>query len=313
MYHFCTIASGNYMPFVQTLFASLRRQGANVALHVLVTDGNFQDPGKEGLHIHQFSQIKNDLLIEKVIHQFKGNNNHLRWALKPVFLRYLLKDYETLIYVDNDICFFHPFQFLFEQLSDASILVTPHWFNMRPYPVPENFDTNFQIGLFNAGFIGASRQGMAFLEWWAEACLYRMERAEPEGFYDDQRFLDMCLLVDENAAIVRHPGCNIGSWNMHQNKRMKVDNKVLINGVFPVVFVHFNHETIRHILNGNDALLEPYLEEYKTYFAKTGFVLGDYITSLPDWSKQTAFQVIQRKTKIRTRIKSWLFQLSQKL
>ena len=301
------------MPFVETLFASLRKQEANVTLHVLVTDDNFRNPLTEGLHIHALSQVKDDLMIDRIMHQYQGNNNHLRWALKPVFIRHLLKNHDAIIYVDNDICFFHPFHFLFEQLKTASILLTPHWFNLHPYPNPENFDTNFQIGLFNAGFIGASRQGISFLEWWAEACLYRMERNEPDGFYDDQRFLDMSLLVDENATIVRHRGCNVGSWNMHQNKRVAINGKLLIDGKYPIVFIHFNHETIKHILNGNDAPLLPYFEEYKTFFKNTGNVLEDYITSISDWNKQTAFQTILRKTKIRTRFKSWLFKLSQKL
>ena len=313
MYHFCTIASGNYIPFVETLFASLQEQEVNASLHVLMTDVNFKDPSKEGLFVHALSQVKDDLLIDRIEHQYHANNNYLRWALKPVFLRYLLKEHEAVIYVDNDIFFFHSFHFLFEQLANASILLTPHWFNLRPYPNTENFNTNFQIGLFNAGFIGASRRGIPFLEWWAEACLYRMERNEQEGFYDDQRFLDMSLLVDENAAIVRHLGCNVGSWNMHQNKRVSTNGQAMINGKYPVVFVHFNHETIKHILNGNDAPLVPYLEEYRTFFKKTGYVLEDYISSLQDWSKQAPFQAIVRKTKIRTRFKNWLFQLSQKL
>jgi hypothetical protein len=313
MYHFCTIASGNFLPFVHTLFASLQKQEANTTLHVLVTDDDYQKPTADRLHFYSLKQLAQSTVIERILHQYANNNNHLRWALKPAFLHFLLQENEAVIYVDNDIAFFSSYQFLFKMLERNSVVLTPHWFCKHPYPQPENFTTNFQIGLFNAGFVGASKKGIDFLAWWAEACLYRMQRAEDEGYYDDQRYLDMALLVDENVGIVRHLGCNIGSWNMHQNQRTEINGQVLINGTFPIVFIHFNHETVKHILNGNDHLLRPYYKEYEAMFARTGHTLSQYIPLVPEWKQQTLRQALLRKTKIRTRIKGWLFRLSQKL
>lgn len=313
MNHFCTIASGDYLPFVETLFLSLKRQTKDVSLHALITDDNFKNPEIEGLSIYSLYDLSGQDFVAEIIHKYKSNNNYVRWALKPVFLHYLVQKHETIVYVDNDICFFAPFEFLFQQLSSHSILLTPHWFSQKPFPHPENFETNFQIGLFNAGFLGASQHGSGFLKWWAEVCLYKMERNEKEGFYDDQRFLDMSWLVDEGTGIVRHRGCNVGSWNMHQNKRKKVGNEVRINGEFPVVFIHFNHETIKHILNGNDGQLQPYFDEYGQLFSSTGHRLENFIPLLEDWKPQSFTGLIFRKAKLRTRLKRLLFYLSEKL
>lgn len=310
--HFCTIASGNYLPLVKALWTSLQRQMPGVVLHALVTDGE-RLPGEEGLYQYGLADLQNVKFLDKIVHQYNAKNDYLRWALKPVFLCHLLQKHERVVYVDNDITFFAPAGFLFEQLKECSLLLTPHWFSQKPYPQPENFSTAFQIGLFNAGFIGASQAGITFLQWWAEACLYRMERAEGDGFYDDQRYLDMAPLLDPKTCIVRHLGCNVGSWNLHQNKRVNVGGEVKINGQFPIVFVHFNHETIKHITNGNDGLLRPYLAAYEKDVAATGHRLEHFVRSLPDWKQTTPLQNFVRRTRIRTRIKSWLFRLSQKL
>ena len=140
-----------------------------------------------------------------------------------------------------------------------------------------------------------------------------MERNDKEGLFDDQRYLDLVPIIDENARLLRHRGCNLGSWNMHQNKRSLVNNEVMINGTYPVVFVHFNHDTIWHILNGNDHLLQPYFEEYEKTFATTGNDLQTYIKSLKDWKDLDIVHKLKHKTLIRTRLKNWLFRLSQKL
>lgn len=313
MYHFCTIGSGNYLPFIETLFHSLREQDENVVLHALVTDGLTPAVSHNNLRYYSIDKLMDEPFVREIVDKYSYRNDYMRWALKPVLLLYLNKKFGKIIYVDNDIYFFKKFDFLFEELDQYSVLLTPHWCSFLPLPNEENFKTNFQIGLFNAGFVGASDHASEILSWWTKACLYKMERNDKEGLFDDQRYLDLVPVIDEKAGILRHRGCNLGSWNMHQNKRTLVNNEVLINGSFPVVFVHFNHDTIWHILNGNDKLLQPYFAAYEKAFAKTGNDLQTYIKSLQDWKNLDIIHKLKHKTLIRTRLKNWLFRLSQKL
>ena len=313
MYHFCTIGSGNYLPFIETLFHSLRRQDENVVLHALLTDGTMPPAKNENLRFYSIDQLLEEPYVREIVDKYGYRNDYMRWALKPVLLLYIYKKYGKVIYVDNDIYFFKKFDFLFTELDRCSVILTPHWCSFLPLPNEENFKTNFQIGLFNAGFVGASEQSADILTWWTKACLYKMERNDKEGLFDDQRYLDLVPIIDENACILRHRGCNLGSWNMHQNKRTLVNNEVMINGTYPVVFVHFNHDTIWHILNGNDHLLQPYFAEYEKSFATTGNDLQTYIKSLKDWKDLDIVHKLKHKTLIRTRLKNWLFRLSQKL
>lgn len=308
-YHFCTIASPDYLPFVQTLCNSLRTQNSDTVLHVLLTAKDKPDAADGILHYYVPEDLSGETALE-IVHKYHLNNDHLRWALKPAFLSHLLAEHDKVIYLDNDIYFYKSFDFLFEQLDQCSLLLTPHYFPFYPYPNEELFKSNYQIGLFNAGFIGASKKANSILKWWSDACLYNIENNFSEGYFVDQRYLDLSIIIDEGVRILRHPGCNVGSWNMHQSRRSNVNGEILIGGKYPIVFIHFNNETIKHILNGNDRLLMSYYKKYENAFSMSGHNLNEfkYYTSKPYHLTQ-----IKRGLRLRTRIKGILFRLYQKL
>jgi hypothetical protein len=264
-----------------------------------------------GLHFYATGDLKVPE-AGKVQEKYESQPDKLRWAMKPVFLNHLLQSEEKIIYVDNDIFFFATAHFIFEQLEQHSVLLTPHWFPENPYPESEHFLNTFQIGLYNAGFFACSRKALPTLHWWTHLCLFAMERNLPQGLFDDQRYLDAVPVINETAGIVRHRGCNIGSWNVHQNKRVRTGDEVLINGTFPVIFIHFNNETIKHIANGNDNMLLPYLDKYRKAFALTGKQL-DHFKEQASGVGFGPVQQIKRKVRLRTRVRNLLIHLSQKL
>jgi len=312
MFHFCTIASPSYLPFAAVLLSSLKKQQQQVSLHVLVTDDVDSSKMQPGMELYPLSTLSNDPSVQIIIKKYGTENDKLRWALKPFFLKALLQKTDTVIYLDNDIYFFNDFSFLFTDLNQHSISLTPHWCSFDPFQYPENFKMSFQLGIFNAGFIGASLKGKAFLNWWASACSFAMERNMEDGFFVDQRYLDMSMIVDENVSIVRHKGCNVASWNMHQNKRIKKEKEILINGHFPIVFIHFNNATIEHIENGNDNLLSPYYETFKNEFTALGYDLSAIKTQIRDTPKNVIVTA-KRKMKVRTRLKQLIYSVYQKL
>lgn len=310
MYHFCTIASPDFLPFAEVLLHSLK-QNAQVTLHVLVIETTNRQ-SKDQLHFYQLNDIADIDAAAATIEKYKNEPDNLRWALKPFLLLYLLQKNSSVIYLDNDIYFYNSFSFLFDELEQASLLLTPHWASFQPQPYPEHFMINFQLGLFNAGFVGATQKGIKTLQWWAQCCLFHMSTDYTKGFFVDQRYLDATLILDKAVSIVQHPGCNLGSWNLHQNIRSVFNNEVVINSTFPVIFVHYNNETIKHILNGNDLLLRPFLEVYKRTFAALGYDLST-LKNEHEWFVPGMLLEWKRKSKVRTRIKNLLFHLHQKL
>ncbi|HWB63548.1 MAG TPA: hypothetical protein VG603_08580, partial [Chitinophagales bacterium] len=68
---------------------------------------------------------------------------------------------------------------------------------------------------------------------------------------------------------------NIAGWNTEICSRELVNHRVVIAGSFPIVFIHFNDNTIREILSGADPLLFNYysfyietLKKYQKHFSK---------------------------------------------
>ena len=309
---FCTIISPDYLPFAQCLHANLRQWDASVELHVLVTG---QRPAEDlkGMHFYEASQL-HSTYTDDLLDQYAGMNDNLRWSLKPVFILFLLQRYEKIMYIDADLYFFQDPSFLFKLLDRYSIVLTPHDAPSDPFEQEEKFRMNFLAGLYNAGCVPVDRQATPSLHWWAKACLYKTAIDTANGFYVDQRYLDLIPVLDEKAGIVHHKGCNVGSWNMESRARVVQSNgEVLINGTDPIVFIHFNHETMRHILNGDDAALLPYFRRYEAAFAQTGHTLSAYIKNIPDWEKKSLFQTVKRSLSLRSRTRRWLYQLAKKL
>jgi len=80
--------------------------------------------------------------------------------------------------------------------------------------------------------------------------------------FDDQKYLDIVPIIEPTALILRHKGCNVAGWNAVICRREIVDHRVLIDGKYDIVFIHFNENTIREIVKGSDGILFNY---YRTY------------------------------------------------
>lgn len=79
--------------------------------------------------------------------------------MKPVFISYLLENgFEKVIFTDCDIFFFNDYAFLYQELDDAAVLLTPSFMTRYPDVLENEFISLFKYGIYNAGFIGASKK-----------------------------------------------------------------------------------------------------------------------------------------------------------
>lgn len=266
---FCTICTVNYLGNVHALANSIRLINKEYILHVLVIECRPEayKPFLSNIRFYYWEDIDKQEFAYKILEKYGGGDS-LRWALKPVFMSYLLKHHtKRVIYVDNDICFFRSPDFLFKLLWRNRLLLTPHWRCKNPSVDENNFLTNFTDGVFNAGFIGANKKADEILRWWASGCCFRMEKDKKFGLWDDQKYLDLLPSIFEGIEIVRHRGCNVAIWNKLENIRVWKNNDVLINGKFPIIFIHFTADTIADITEdtqGGDPYLRPYFLKYQS-------------------------------------------------
>jgi hypothetical protein len=169
---------------------------------------------------------------------------------------------DKVIYLDNDLFFYSDYTFLFELLEEHSFLLTPHYYK-TDFEKDQNWlEANFRVGLYNAGFVGVNKNAVASLQWWAGCCLYRCEKSAFRGLFDDQKYLDIIPVREPTAHIVRNMGCNVAGWNTELCKREMMDNQILINGKYPIVFIHFNGMTVHEIVSGSDSILSGYYTSY---------------------------------------------------
>ena len=312
---FCTIITSDYFPYAITLYRSILELHPEETLCILVCDEGKITLDQEkfpNVQLHRFNDIFKEYKADELIVKYRNDKDALRWSLKPVYINYLLgKDFEKVLYTDCDLFFFADYGFLFEKLDQYNILLTPGNTTGNPYVSEEEFLSGYRYGFYNAGFIGANTKGIDALKWWANCCSYRVETSFEEGLFVDQRYLDALPVRFPNIGIIRHKGCNIAFWNQHECKRVLVSNKVLINGEDPVIFIHFTNKYIPELLVGHDPLIYPFYLIYEATFSKSGKNIKEFIPGLPEYKKSPKLIRFKRKLLIRTRIKRWLFKLSQ--
>jgi hypothetical protein len=265
---FCTIITSDYLFYALALRDSLCRIDPAAHLHILVTDAparHWQVPSRgHNLTIYQPDAICTDDVARALRAKYAGHApDHFRWSMKPIFIKHLLRHgMRKAIYVDSDIFFFAQFAFLFDALDSVALLLSPHWRSADPRVDPDNFEKNFSEGLFNGGFVGATEHAGPMLDWWARCCLYKCVKDRERGLYDDQKYLDMMPVRFENVGVLRHRGCNVAEWNAAECKRtVDTTGQTTINGVDPIVFIHFTAWLYHRILHGDDGLLRPFMDQ----------------------------------------------------
>ena len=308
----CTIITSDYLPLARVLQASLYAHAPQASLKILVTDKDLTASGTEFLSV---AQLSNGPFAREIEQKYAHTNPDIfRWALKPVLTGHLLREgHAKVICLDADLYFTGDYSFLESLLDEYSILLTPHWADLDVINSEDSVLSVLRNGMFNAGFFAAGRSGLPAVEWWAGMCHYKIERRQDLGIYDDQKYLDLLPVQFEGVHILRHTGCNLASWNIHQCRREMINGSLKINGTYDPVFIHFARDTISNILNRNDVLLKPYLDEYVSLLKKEGFDLP----ALAD-KKQTGLfhspaYKIKHAIRLRTRLKRWLFKLAEKL
>jgi hypothetical protein len=292
----------------------MKKYAPDISLQVLVVGKN-DFSSSENFVIHAVDSLLASPVAKGIYQKYAHTNpSQFRWALKPVFIAHLLQNgFDKVIFTDADMYFVSHFKFLFDELDTSHVLLTPHWANLDPFENEGSLKDVLHGGLYNAGFVGVNQNGKDAMQWWAEMCHYKTEEDPAMGLFYDQKYLNILPVQFDGIKIVKHQGCNLASWNVQTCKREIMNGKLMINGIFEPVFIHFNSETIANILRRNDKHLYPFLEEYIQLFSNVGYDLKGNYKNL-DFSKfNSPFLKLKYKLLIRTRFKRFLFKLAERL
>lgn len=241
---FVTIISANYLAYAQALAASVAKHAVHAAFRVLIVDRPTSDiasaVARSGLHA-TFAQ---DLGLDGFEHlAYKFDLVELNTALKPSFLKAALNaGFDAAIYLDPDVALYADPEPILIALGSAEIVLTPHALapamdGLRPSDI--DFLRN---GIFNLGFIAvrAGATTAALLDWWEQRCLQFGFIDTGFGTFVDQKWLDLAIAYFDSVAILRHPGCNVAYWNLHERTVVANAQGGYQIGSEPLIFFHFS-------------------------------------------------------------------------
>lgn len=237
-----TIVAANYLAYAKVLAASLGRYGT-APLRVLIVDrptpevvAAVRDSGLDCVYAQDLGLAD----FERIA--YKYDILELSTALKPTFLKRMLAEgFERVVYLDPDIELHAPLQPVLAALDSAEIVLTPHALQpvmdgMRPS------DIDFlRAGSFNLGFIAVRRgaDSTALLDWWESRCLSYGFADPGHGTFVDQKWMDLAPSFFTSVHVLRHPGCNVAYWNLHERQLTREGTHTLVNGG-PLCFFHFS-------------------------------------------------------------------------
>jgi hypothetical protein len=240
---YATIVSPNYLAYARVLRDSLQVHAPHAQLHVLVV-GRADPATRAAVEQSGLTAFFAEELglpgFERLAFQF--DIVELNTALKPSFLKLLFaRGFDQVVYLDPDICLYQPPAPVMEALEHAEIVLIPH----SLAPVMDGLrpsDIDFlRTGAYNLGFIGLRRgtQALALLDWWEQRCLSQGFNDPGFGTFVDQKWLDLAPSYFDGVHILKHPGCNVAYWNLHERHLSGDAAGPRVNDA-PLVFFHFS-------------------------------------------------------------------------
>jgi hypothetical protein len=176
----------------------------------------------------------------------------LNSALKPYFGNCIFEKYpevDQLIFLDSDILLFDDLHPVYKSLESNSIVITPH--SLSTVTEGTDFDDRvfLRSGIYNAGFFGLKRDqnAQAFLNWWMSKLRNQCFFDSKRGMFAEQLWLNLVPLYFNKVEVLRHEGCNVSYWNLHERNLSLIENVYYVNQKVPLIFYHYSGATINCI------------------------------------------------------------------
>ncbi len=220
----CTIISPNYLPYARTLATCYLAHHPGHRFFVLLV-ANLSDPAPFPSATEAAEPFETVLLTTLPIPDllaiaFQYDLLELNTDVKPTFLRYLFAQHalEHLTYLDPDIFVYAPLTPVFEALSDNDAVLTPHITSPIDDDLLPGEQEMLYNGTYNLGFIALRNTPAAdrILAWWERRCLTLGFSEGRTGLFVDQKWMNLAPGLFPHVAILRHPGCNMAYWNLHE-------------------------------------------------------------------------------------------------
>lgn len=165
------------------------------------------------------------------------------WTSTSSTILYVLEHFgvDMCTYLDADLMFFDSPKPLFDEMGDASIMITEHRYSPQ-------YNKEAKSGKYCVQFVSVrnDERGLNAIRWWRERCLEWCYARYEDGKFGDQMYLDDWTTRFEGVHELQHLGGGMAAWNIQQydvfmkNGRLWGREKKSGNE-FPVIFYHFHY------------------------------------------------------------------------
>lgn len=240
-YNICTNFYANYLYRSLPQYYSLEKTSKDFIWWALCMDDETYEIIKK-LKLKYARLIKlSDVETTQLLRVKKNRNKgEYSWTLKSFFIKYLFeeKKLNNVLYLDGDIFFFNDVKYVFEEIKNNSIAISPHRF---PKVLKVLRIKEIRSGIFNAGviYLKNDKEGRKALERWRRQCLNWCFWRRDDGKLGDQMYLNEWPKLYNNLLQFSHEGINLAPWNASEYKLSIQKNKLLV-GTKPLIFYHFH-------------------------------------------------------------------------
>ena len=240
---YCTIVSESYLPKAMVLIESIRRIEPSRPIEVLLFDLENADSVEpiEGVTIRGWEYLglpRRDYLQMSTYYDVY----ELATAIKPLLFRRLLGEYGGVVFLDPDITLYSPLAELPDLLAEHSVVLVPHVVMPKPWHDVVG-EIVLRYGMWQLGFGAFGPGSEALLDWWWERNRRYCVAQPSRGYWCDQRWMDVAgILFSPIVHCLRHPGYDVGYWNLHERPLRIAPGGDIIVGPDgePLRFYHFS-------------------------------------------------------------------------
>ena len=239
-----TVVSTNYLAQASIFFRTAKAAHPDHDIYIVLSDSHqAQLPGDiDDSHVIEAESVGIPHYDSMAI---RYNATEFNTAIKPFIFGFLIEQmgYASICYVDPDTYFLSEMT----ELADvhnrgAEIVLTPHTL----YPIEDNLHPNdfdfAKAGIYNLGFcsIVDSDEARRFIGWWCRKVETDCRIAIEEGIFVDQKWCDAVPALFARSHVLRHPGYNIGYWNLMHRAVSFDSSEGWKVGNLPIRFFHFS-------------------------------------------------------------------------
>jgi glycosyltransferase involved in cell wall biosynthesis len=241
-----TIVARNYVAYARTLMQSMAVHAPDLERFVFIVDDlNGDERIPEATILPPLDVFDSATYLGLA---YSYDVTEMSTATKPFILRHLLhRGFSRAYYFDPDIQVFSALDPMLRSLDASDVVLTPH--ATEPIPLDGKKPDEpvlLRAGAYNLGFIGVANRppAIAMLDWWAQRLEFHCVNDVANGFFVDQKWMDLVPGMLENVAILRHRGCNVAYWNLHYRRISETNHHILEDGT-PLIFFHYSGFDVR--------------------------------------------------------------------